>query len=93
MNAAPSSMMNMFTREMVIKAKTDPEIAAAIAAQAKMMVISMYMLNAQQMIDEDEDEPEAVICDHCGELTLYSSQSLLPASAGFPVMCLSDKCI
>ncbi len=58
-------------------------------------MIGLYLKSVDSIESErgqEDGDIEAVQCERCGELTMYSGNILLPGS-GIEAMCLSEKCI
>jgi formylmethanofuran dehydrogenase subunit E len=89
-------MDQLFTIENVIGAATNPELKKELIETTRMIMIGLYLQATTHSSDETEqgeaDDIEAVQCERCGELTMYSGNILLPGS-NIPAMCLSEKCI
>ena len=86
-------MDQLFTKENVIGAATNPELKKELIETTRMIMIGLYLQAATHETEQGEaDDIEAVKCERCGELTMYSGNILLPGS-DIPALCLSEKCI
>jgi hypothetical protein len=84
-------MLNIFTKETVLKAKNDPAALADLVETTRFILLATCLQSMSE--DLTAEENEAVNCPRCGELTLYSQQVVLPGLGKTQMMCLSQKCI
>jgi len=84
-------MLKLFTKETVLKAKSDPAALADLVETTRFILLATCLENmSEDLMGEDN---EAVNCPRCGELTLYSQQVVLPGLGKTQMMCMSQKCI